>query len=88
MTTTVLHANVQRDRFTQHAVAALASLIPAALRLALKAARPVPALTPPESAAVEAQKVRDLARSYAKTDPGFSADLYAAAARHEGLYAD
>ena len=39
-------------------------------------------------ASLEAQKVRDLAYSYSRTDPGFAADLYAAAARHEGLYAD
>ena len=36
----------------------------------------------------EAQKVRNLAYTYSKTDPGFAADLYAAAARHEGLYAE
>ena len=41
-----------------------------------------------EAAAREAQSVRELASSYSKTDPGFAADLYAAAARHEGLYAD
>ncbi len=33
----------------------------------------------------EARAVRDLAERYAKTDPGFAADLYAAAARHEGM---
>ena len=33
----------------------------------------------------EAEEVRAMARSWEKTDPGFAADLYAAAARHEGL---
>jgi len=83
MTTTTLHANVQRSRFAQHTWAALASLIPAALRSPAKAIQPA---TAAESAALEAQKVRDLAYTYAKTDPGFAADLYAAAARHEGLH--
>jgi hypothetical protein len=33
----------------------------------------------------EAEEVRSMARAWEKTDPGFAADLYAAAARHEGL---
>ena len=37
------------------------------------------------SRATEAEQVRELARRYQLTDPGFAADLYAAAARHEGL---
>ena len=82
MTTATLHAHVQRSRFAQHVLAALANLIPAPLRA------PRAALTAAESAAVEAQKVRNLAYTYSKTDPGFAADLYAAAARHEGLHAD
>jgi hypothetical protein len=81
MTTATLHADVQRSRFAQHALATLASLIPASLRA--PAAR-----SASESAALEAQKVRRLAYSYSKTDPCFAADLYAAAARHEGLHAD
>jgi hypothetical protein len=32
----------------------------------------------------EAEHVRSLARRVEATDPGFAADLYAAAARHEG----
>lgn len=35
--------------------------------------------------AAEAEEVRVMARGWEKTDPGFAADLYAAAARHEGL---
>jgi hypothetical protein len=82
MTTATLHANVQRSRFAHHLLAALANLIPAA--------RTAPAVprNAAEAASIEAQKVRQLAYSYSKTDPGFAADLYAAAARHEGLYAD
>jgi hypothetical protein len=36
----------------------------------------------------EAASVRALADTYLKTDPGFAADLYAAADRHEQIYAD
>ena len=77
MTTAILHANVQRNRFARHALSLLTGMFSA------PAAR-----TATESAVREAQKVRDLAYSYSKTDPGFAADLYAAAARHEGLYAE
>jgi hypothetical protein len=88
MTTTILHANVQRHRFAQHAGAVLTGLIPAAWRRVAQALGPVAAPTEGESAAREAQRVRALAYTYAKSDPGFAADLYAAAARHEALHAD
>ncbi|MCW5661229.1 MAG: hypothetical protein KIT60_26300 [Burkholderiaceae bacterium] len=39
-------------------------------------------------AAVEAARVRALARRHANTDPGFAADLMAAADRHEAQHAD
>lgn len=77
MTTTALHANVQRSRFAQHALSMLTSLFSAPA-----------AHTATESASLEAQKVRNLAATYSQTDPGFAADLYAAAARHVGLYAE
>lgn len=32
----------------------------------------------------EAAEVREMARKWEHSDPGFAADLYAAAARHEG----
>jgi len=38
-----------------------------------------------KSPAEEAADVRELARRVSATDPGFSSDLYAAAARHEAL---
>ena len=80
MTTATLHSNLERSRFTQHLLNALANLIPAA-RSHVPAA---PAATA-QAASIEAQKVRQMAYRYAKTYPGFAADLYAAAARHEGL---
>ena len=86
MTTTTLHANLQRSRFVHHALSALAGLLPLALRLPLKAIGPAPARSAAEAASLEAQKVREMAHAYVKTDPGFAADLYAAAARHEAQY--
>ena len=82
MTTATLHADVQRSRFVQHLLATLTGLVPAVLRA------PAVARSASESAALEAQKVRSLAYSYSRTDPGFAADLYAAAARHEGQHVD
>ncbi len=73
--TATLHAEVQRSRFAYHLAAFVGNLIGLRARNASA------------SAAVEAQTVRKLALSYAKTDPGFADDLYAAAARHEGLQA-
>ena len=39
----------------------------------------------PKSRGEEAAEVRELAYSVQHTDPGFAADLFAAAARHEDL---
>lgn len=88
MTTATLHANVQRTRFVQHVLTALSGLAHSAWSLPLRSAQPAASLSVAESASLEAQKVRELAHSYSKTDPGFAADLYAAAARHEGLNED
>jgi hypothetical protein len=79
MTTATLHSDIQRSRFVQLAFGALSRLASSAL------SRPAASLTAAASASIEAQRVRELAYSYSKTDPGFAADLYAAAARHEGL---
>ncbi len=84
-TTATLHSNVQRSRFVQHALAALSGLAFSAWTLPLRGRELARDLTPAEVASLEAQKVREMAYSYSKTDPGFAADLYAAAARHEGL---
>ena len=37
-------------------------------------------------AALQAAQAREIANAYARTDPRFAADLYAAADRHEALY--
>ena len=84
MTTTTLQLKVQRSRFTHHALATLAGIAPSALR-SWFISEPL-VLSPADKASLEAQKVREMAHSYSKTDPGFASDLYAAAARHEGLH--
>ena len=58
-------------------------LAAAALRLAGRGA--APQATAAHDRAHEAAAVRALAHSYRHTDRGFSADLYAAAARHESI---
>ena len=84
MTTSTLHYEVERSRFTNLLLAALGAAVPATLGSLFGRDRSTSA-NPADRAAIEAQAVREMARSYAKTDPGFAADLYAAAARHEGL---
>jgi hypothetical protein len=44
------------------------------------------ASSPATNPAQEAQQVRELAWSYRQSDPGFAADLSAAADRHEQLH--
>lgn len=75
MTTATMHLKVQRSRFFHHALAALTAMIPDSFKRSADAA--------PGNAAREAAAVRELANSYAKSDPGFADDLYAAANRHE-----
>jgi hypothetical protein len=82
MTTTTLHYEIERSRFANLLLAAMGAAIPATFASLLR--RETAPVSESEKAAREAQAVRELARSYAKTDPGFAADLYAAAARHEG----
>jgi len=86
MSTATLHAHVQRRRFADHTWAALSGWLPAFLRPAATAPRTIVRRSAADAASLEAQKVRDLAQHYAKTDPGFASDLFAAAARHEGLH--
>lgn len=45
-----------------------------------------PSMNPPLSPSGEARRVRELALSYVKTDPGFAADLFAAVDRHEQMH--
>ena len=84
MNSTALHLKVQRSRFSHHALATLAGMAPAALRGWFTSTPLV--LTAADKASQEAQQVRDMAKAYSKTDPGFASDLYAAAARHESLH--
>ena len=83
MTTTTLQLEVQRNRFANLLLAALGAAVPATLSTLLGRDRAGPSASPTEKAAREAQAVRELARSYSKSDPGFAADLFAAASRHE-----
>jgi hypothetical protein len=87
MTTSTLHFEVERSRFANLLLAALGAAVPATLASLLGRDRAESA-APIDRAAVEAQAVRDMARRYAKTDPSFAADLYAAADRHETLNAE
>ncbi|HEY9023318.1 MAG TPA: hypothetical protein VIO33_11665 [Burkholderiaceae bacterium] len=82
MTTTTLHYEIQRSRFTNLLMAALGAAVPATLGNLLR--REAPQISEADKIGREAEAVREMARSYAKTDPGFAADLFAAAARHEG----
>lgn len=62
-------------------LSAAANRVLMALWAALPKRRPLAAVA--LSPAEEAASVRDLAASYTRTDPGFAADLYAAADRYE-----
>lgn len=83
MTTTTMDLQVTRQRTAPRLAAPFASAF-AALLNALKPAERVNAEE--NQAAREAADVRTMARQYLKTDPGFAADLFAAADRHEELY--
>jgi hypothetical protein len=63
---------------------ALAQVLVAGLRVLARLFAAAPAAIAQRSRAQEAEAVRALADRYVKTDPGYAADLYAAAARHEG----
>jgi len=88
MSTSTLHFEVERSRFANLLLAALGAAVPATLGSLLRRDRSESAATPLDKAALEAQAVREMARSYARTDPSFAADLYAAADRHELLNAE
>lgn len=60
----------------------------AAIEQALKRLRAVFTGSPPDAVVREAAAARALAYRYLKSDPGFAADLFAAADRHERLNAD
>ncbi len=85
MTTSTLHFEVERSRFANLLLAALGAAVPATLASLLGRDRSQAAVDPVSKATLEAQAVREMALGYAKTDPSFAADLYAAADRHETL---
>jgi hypothetical protein len=62
-----------------------ADVFTAALRLASGLFRASTSARVRRTRADEAADVREMASRWERTDPGFAADLYAAAARHEGL---
>jgi|GEM_PF-1586627 len=83
MTTSTLHLKLQRSRFTQHALDTLTAFLAAPLRSLQGDSTPAPAQSAADKAAREAQEIRDMARTFARSQPGFAADLAAAADRHE-----
>lgn len=62
----------------------LQEVLVAGLRLLSRLAQPSPA-TLLRRRRADAENVRHLARRWEAVEPGFAADLYAAAARHESL---
>jgi hypothetical protein len=83
MTTTALHLEVERSRFAHLLLEKLSAAVPAALASLFRHGPRTTESDPLLRAAREAEAVREMARGYAHTDPGFAADLFAAAARHE-----
>jgi len=84
MTTTTMDLQVPQQRTAPR----LAAPFAAAFAALLNALKPAERVNVEENqAAREAADVRAMARQYLKTDPGFAADLFAAADRHEELYA-
>ena len=77
ITSQTFHVEPVLPRFAR----ALADVLHAGARL-LSALWTATADTPADVAS-DAARVRTMARAWEKTDPGFAADLYAAAARHE-----
>lgn len=83
MTTTMMDLQVPQQRTAPR----LAAPFAAAFAALLNALKPAERVNVEENqAAREAADVRTMARQYLKTDPGFAADLFAAADRHEELY--
>jgi hypothetical protein len=83
MTTTTMHMGVERVRFAMHTLTSIGSLWSGAARTLTRRA-PAAAKAPTRKQIVrEANRVREMARRHAATDPGFASDLYGAALRHE-----
>ena len=86
MSTTILQ--LQHSRFAHLAHAAVNALVRPLLRPLRQATAPVPALSRAAQAVVETRQAREMAMYYARTQPGFAADLRAAADRHELRFAE
>jgi hypothetical protein len=85
MTTTTMDLQVPQQRTAPRLAAPFAAAFTALLNAVMPAQR---VNVEENQAAREAADVRAMARQYLKTDPGFAADLFAAADRHEELYAN
>lgn len=85
MTTTTVHMGVERARFAMHALTSLGSLGAGAVRALTRRASAAAKPSPRKQIVREANRLREMARRHAHTDPGFASDLYGAAARHEEL---
>ncbi|NKI96251.1 hypothetical protein [Rhizobacter sp. SG703] len=83
MTTTTMDLQVPQQRTAPRLAAPFAAAFAALLNAVMPAQR---VNVEENQAAREAADVRAMARQYLKTDPGFAADLFAAADRHEELY--
>jgi hypothetical protein len=83
MTTTTMDLQVPQQRTAPRLAAPFAAAFSALLNAVMPAER---VNVEENQAAREAADVRAMARQYLKTDPGFAADLFAAADRHEELY--
>ena len=79
---------LQRSRFARHAAAALSHLAATTLRFVQGTSAPATTLSAADRASLEAQEVREMARSYMRTQPGFASELAAAADRHELQHAE
>lgn len=64
-------------------LAALTAMLPSTLRPLTGDKKPETIPAKNRATAHEAEQVRRMANTFARTDPGFAADLYAAAMRHE-----
>jgi hypothetical protein len=87
MSTTTVHGRIQRERVLRHASAPITGLANALWRVVARAYLDLQAAHTAHAqarrVADETAEARSLAQHYAKTDPGFAADLSAAVMRHE-----
>jgi hypothetical protein len=85
MTTITMHMGVERARFAMHALTSVGSLLSGAARTLTHRVPAAAKASTRKQIVREANRLREMARRYANTDPGFASDLYGAATRHEEL---